>query len=90
MRAQDYDEKYNGVQARLLQTVQGAMYVHSKSHCLILAIVHSCNDVSVLNVMSTVQEVTFAKKLQAFFDELDTGATTKEHMGKGQNYEPCV
>jgi len=93
MRAQGYDGaanmsgKYIGVQVRLLQTVTGAMYVHDKSHCLNLAIVHSCNDVSVRNVMSTVQEVAFAfdysaKKLQAFFDELDADATTKENMGK--------
>ena len=67
----------------------GAMYVHNKSHCLDLAIVHSCNNVSVRNAMSTVQEVTFAfdysgKKLQAFFDELDADATTKENMGGGE------
>ena len=61
MRVQCYDGaanmsgKYNGVQARLLQTVPGAMYVHCKSHCLNVAIVYSCNDVSVGNVMSTVQ-----------------------------------
>ena len=31
------------------------MYVHCKSHCLNLSIVHSCNDVvSVRNVISTV------------------------------------
>ena len=62
------------------------MYVHNKSHCLDLAIVHSCNNVSVRNAMSTVQEVAFAfdysgKKLQAFFDELEADATTKENMG---------
>jgi hypothetical protein len=73
--------KYIGVQARLLQTVTGAMYVHNNPHCLNLAIVHSCNDVSVRNAMSTVQEVAFAfdysaKKSQAFFDELDADATT--------------
>ena len=45
MRTQVYDGaanmsgKYDGVQARLLQTVRGEMYVHCKSHCLILAIV---------------------------------------------------
>ena len=38
--------------------------------------------------MSTVQEVAFAfdysgKKLQAFFDELEADATTKENMGGG-------
>jgi hypothetical protein len=64
------------------------MYVHNKSHCLDLAIVHSCNNVSVRNAMSTVQEVAFAfdysgKKLQAFFDELEADATTKENMGGG-------
>ena len=75
------------------------MYVHNKSHCLDLAIVHSCNNVSVRNAMSTVQEVAFAfdysgKKLQAFFDELEADATTKENMGggggEGQNYGPSV
>ena len=63
------------------------MYVHNKSHCLNLAIVHSCNDVSVRNVMSTVQEVAFAfdysaKKLHAFFDELNADATIKEKWEK--------
>ena len=73
------------------------MYVDNKSHCLDLAIVHSCNNVSVRNAMSTVQEVAFmfdysGKKLQAFFDELEADATTKENMGggKGQNYGPSV
>jgi len=85
MKAQGYDGaanmsgKYIGFQARLLQTVTGAMYVHNKSHCLNLAIFHSCNNVSVRNVMSAVQEIAFAfdysaKKLQAFFDELDADA----------------
>ena len=66
MRAQGYDGaanmsgKYNGVQARILQIVPGAMYVHCKSHCLNLAIVHSCKDTSVRNVMSTVQGVAFS------------------------------
>ena len=93
MRAQGYDGaanmsgKYNGVQARILQIVPGAMYVHCKSHCLNLAIVHSCKDTSVRNVMSTVQEVAFSfdyssKKLQAFYQELDSDATTKENMDK--------
>jgi hypothetical protein len=47
--------------------------------------------------MSIVQEVAFTfdysgKKLQAFFDELDADATTKENMGggKGKNYGPSV
>jgi hypothetical protein len=87
MRAHGYDEttnmsgKYICVQARLLQTVTGAMYVYNTSHCLNLVIVHSCIDLSVRNAMSTVQEVAFAydysaKKLQAFFNELDAVATT--------------
>jgi hypothetical protein len=52
-----------------------------------LAIFHSCKDTSVRNVMSTVQEVAFSfdyssKKLQAFYQELDSDATTKENMDK--------
>jgi hypothetical protein len=93
MRAQGYDGaanmsgKYNGVQARILNTIQGASYVHCKSHCLNLAIVHSCNYNSVRNVMTTVQEIGFAfdysaKRLQAFFDELAADAATKENMEK--------
>jgi hypothetical protein len=93
MRGQGYDGaanmagKINGVQARIRQTVPGALYVHCKSHCLNSAIVHSCNDKSVRNVMTTVQEVAFsfdysAKKLQAFFDELESDAATKEKMEK--------
>ena len=93
MRVQGYDGaanmsgKYNGVQARILNTIQGATYVHCKSHCLNLAIVHSCNYNSVRNVMTTVQEIGFAfdysaKRLQAFFDELAADAATKENMEK--------
>lgn len=93
MRAQGYDGaanmsgKYNGVQARILNTIPGATYVHCKSHCLNLAIVHSCKDNSVRNVMTTVQEIGFAfdysaKRLQAFFDELAADAATKENMEK--------
>jgi hypothetical protein len=79
--------KYNGVQARILNTIPGATYVHCKSHCLNLAIVHSCKDNSVRNVMTTVQEIGFAfdysaKRLQAFFDELAADAATKENMEK--------
>ncbi|CAG2216191.1 unnamed protein product [Mytilus edulis] len=79
--------KYKGVQARICEMVPGAMYVHCKSHCLNLAIVHSCKDTSFRNVMSTVQEVAFSfdyssKKLQAFYQELDSDATTKENMDK--------
>ena len=52
-----------------------------------MAIFHSCKDTSVRNVMSTVQEVAFSfdyssKKLQAFYQELDSDATTKENMDK--------
>ena len=91
MRAQGYDAnmsgKYNGVQARILNTIPGATYVHCKSHCLNLAIIHSCKDNSVRNVMTTVQEIGFAfdysvKRLQAFFDELAADAATKENMEK--------
>ena len=80
--------KYNGVYARILNTIPGATYVHCKSHCLNLAIVHSCcKDNSVRNVMTTVQEIGFAfdysaKRLQAFFDGLAADAATKENMEK--------
>ena len=80
--------KYNGVYARILNIIPEATYVHCKSHCLNLAIVHSCcKDNSVRNVMTTVQEIGFAfdysaKRLQAFFDGLAAEAATKENMEK--------
>ncbi|XP_063427379.1 zinc finger MYM-type protein 1-like [Mytilus trossulus] len=93
MRTQGYDGAanmsgiYKGVQARTCEMVPGAMYVHCKTHCLNLSIVHSCKDTSVRNVMSTVQEVAFSfdyssKKLQAFYQDLNSDATTKENMEK--------
>jgi hypothetical protein len=94
MRAHGYDGaanmsgKYNGVYARILNTIPGATYIHCKSYCLNLAIVHSCwKDNSVRNVMTTVQEIGFAfdysaKRLQAFFDGLAADAATKENMEK--------
>lgn len=93
MRAQGYDGavnmsgKYNDVQVRICQVVPEALYVHCKSHCLNLAIVHSCSDKSIRNVMTTVQEVAFsfdysAKKLQTYVDELESYAATKKKMEK--------
>lgn len=89
MRAQGYDGaanmsgKYNDVQVRICQVVPDD-----------LAIVHSCSDKSIRNVMttSTVQEVAFsfdysAKKLQTYVDELESDAATKEKNGKKElNY----
>ncbi|XP_061181206.1 zinc finger MYM-type protein 1-like [Saccostrea echinata] len=93
MRAQGYDGaanmsgKYSGVQARIRQVVPGALYVHCKSHCLNLAVVHSCSNKSIRSVMTTVQEIAFSfdyssKKLQTFFDELEADEATKEKMEK--------
>ena len=70
-----------------MNTIPGETYIHCKSHCLNLAIVHSCKDNSVRNVMTTVQEIGFAfdysaKRLQALFDELAADAATKENMEK--------
>lgn len=89
MRAQGYDGaantsgKYNDVQVRICQVVPDD-----------LAIVHSCSDKSIRNVMttSTVQEVAFsfdysAKKLQTYVDELESDAATKDKNGKKElNY----
>lgn len=79
--------KYSGVQARIRQVVPGALYVHCKSHCLNLAVVHSCSNKSIRSVMTTVQEIAFSfdyssKKLQTFFDELEADEATKEKMEK--------
>lgn len=97
MRAQGYDGaanmsgKYNDVQVRICQVVPEALYVHCKSHCINLAIVHSCSDKSIRNVMTTVQEVAFsfdysAKKLQTYVDELESYAATKKKWKKELNY----
>lgn len=93
MRAQGYDGaanmsgKYNDVQVRICQVVPEALYVHCKSHCLNLAIVHSCSDKSIRNDITTVQEVVFlldysAKKLQTYVDELESDAATKKNGKK--------
>jgi len=60
MRAQGYDGAANmsgihrGVQARIRGRIPTAQYVHSKTHVLNLAIVHSSSDVSVKTMMATV------------------------------------
>ncbi|CAG2255111.1 unnamed protein product [Mytilus edulis] len=59
MRAQGYDGaanmsgKHQRVQAHVKERFPEASYVHCKSHCLNLAIVHSCKDASVRTIMST-------------------------------------
>ena len=60
MRAQGYDGSTNmsgihrGVQARIMERIPTAQYVHSKTHVINLAIVHSSSDVSVKTMMATV------------------------------------
>ena len=91
MRAQGYDGaanmsgKHQGVQAHVKERFPEASYVHCKSHCLNLAIVHSCKDASVRTIMSTVQDIAFsfdysAKKMDAFSNELDADILTKEEL----------
>ncbi|VDI17927.1 Hypothetical predicted protein [Mytilus galloprovincialis] len=91
MRAQGYDGeanmsgKHQGVQAHVKERFPEASYVHCKSHCLNLAIVHSCKDASVRTIMSTVQDIAFsfdysAKKMDAFYNELDADILTKEEL----------
>ena len=91
VRAQCFDGasnmsgKYNGVQALIKERVPLANYVHCKSHCLNLALVHRSKIPCVRTMMATVQDVAFAfdysaKRLSAFMDELSTDAVTKENM----------
>lgn len=93
IRAQCYDGaanmagKYRGVQARILQLNPEAHYIHCKAHALNLALIHSSKDVSVRNMMSTVQEIAFsfdysAKRLLSFFEELSQNETAKEKLEK--------
>ena len=66
LRAQGYDgaanmsRKHQGVQAHVRQLFPEAVYVHCKSHCLNLAIGHSCKDASVRTLMGTIQDTAFA------------------------------
>ncbi|CAG2257347.1 unnamed protein product [Mytilus edulis] len=77
--------KHQGVQAHVKERFPEASYVHCKSHCLNLAIVHSCKDASVRTIMSTVQDIAFsfdysAKKMDAFYNEVDADILTKEEL----------
>ena len=47
------------------------MYVHCKSHCLNLFIVHSCNDVYVRNVISTVHADILIISVWVYKEELE-------------------
>ena len=48
------------------------MYVHCKSHCLNLSIVHSCNDVvSVRNVISTVHAYILIISVWVYKEEFE-------------------
>ena len=91
IRGQCYDGagnmagKYNGVQALIRERVPLANYIHCKSHCLNLSLVHSSKLPCVRTMMSTVQDIAFAfdysaKRLTAFADELAKDAATKEVM----------
>ncbi|CAC5385815.1 unnamed protein product [Mytilus coruscus] len=91
MRAQGYDGaanmsgKHHGVQAHVRGRFPESSYVHCKSHCLNLAIVHSSKDARVRTIMSTVQDIAFsfdysAKKMEAFYNELDADILTKEEL----------
>ena len=91
LRAQGYDGaanmsgKHQGVQAHVRQRFPEAVYVHCKSHCLNLAIVHSCKDASVRTLMGTIQDIAFAfdysaKKLQAFYDQLADDDNTRDAL----------
>ncbi|VDI61579.1 Hypothetical predicted protein [Mytilus galloprovincialis] len=93
IRAQCYDGaanmagKYSGVQARILQLNPEANYIHCKAHALNLALIHSSKDVSVRNMMSTVQEIAFsfdysAKRLLAFSEELSDNQNVKEQLDR--------
>lgn len=95
LRAQCYDGasnmsgKYRGVQALIRERSPHANYVHCKSHCLNLALVHSSNIPCVRTMMATVQDIGFmfgysAKRLAAFTDELSRDAVTKEQMDQRQ------
>ncbi|XP_062599060.1 52 kDa repressor of the inhibitor of the protein kinase-like, partial [Saccostrea cucullata] len=93
LRAQCYDGaanmsgKYSGVQARILQVVPEASYVHCKAHSLNLALIHSSKVMCIRNMMSTVQDVAFcfdysAKRLKAFSDELAENDDVQEQMDR--------
>ena len=91
IRAQCYDGasnmagKFRGVQALMRERSPHANYVHCKSHCLNLALIHSSNIQCVRTMISTVQDISFmfdysAKRLTAFVDELSRDASTKVEM----------
>ena len=91
LRGQCYDGasnmpgKFKGVQARIRERVPQARYVHCKSHCLNLALVHSSNIQCVRTMMATVQDIALcfdysAKRLEAFASELETDAQSKEAL----------
>ena len=66
VRGQCYDGasnmagKFNGAQTLVKERVPQAYYVHCKSHCLNLAVVHSSKPQCVRTMMATVQDIAFA------------------------------
>lgn len=93
IRAQCYDGasnmsgKFRGLQALIRERSPHANYVHCKSHCLNLSLVHSSNIPCVRTMMSTVQDISFlfdysAKRLFAFQDELSRDVATQEEMNQ--------
>ncbi|XP_052806671.1 52 kDa repressor of the inhibitor of the protein kinase-like [Mya arenaria] len=85
IRAQCYDGatnmsgKFRGLQALVRERSPHANYVHCKSHCLNLALVHSSNIPCVRTMMGTVQDIGFlfdysTKHLAAFQNELSRDA----------------
>ncbi|XP_060598675.1 zinc finger MYM-type protein 1-like [Ruditapes philippinarum] len=91
LRGQCYDGagnmagKYNGVQALVRERVPLASYVHCKSHCLNLSVVHTCKLQCVRTMMKTVQDIGFAfsysgKRLEAFVTELSEDPVTRAQL----------
>ena len=91
LRGQCYDGagnmagKYRGVQALVLEREPLASYVHCKSHCLNLAVVHTCKLQCVRTMMKTVQDIGFAfsysgKRLEAFVTELSEDPVTRAQL----------
>ena len=66
VRGQCYDGasnmagKFNGAQALITERVPQAYYVHCKSHCLNIAVVHISKLQCVRTMMATVQDIAFA------------------------------
>ena len=77
--------KHRGVKARIHQRISLATYTICHAHSLNLAIVHTCREPLIRNLINTVQTIAFAfdypvKRLLSLKENLENDADAKEEI----------